>query len=432
MTTTVFENGKPTSTYSNGVSTPIAPPQTPPTPQGGNPAPTTGNTNPTPTGNYTSYNADGTVDNHTAPTTKTSSTQPSTQPSGNAEIDSSKSELSSAQTEYQAQSKLVQNTITGIQNGAIPLNAGEQAQVESLKQSYQALIDQQKLTNTGAAGSANVRGYQTGAAEYDPSFQVKTIGSIVTAGQQKVATLNTQMAGAVAKLTQGFHDSDISAVKDAWTLYQDASKERTTAIQKTIDDANKVIKDAQDAKLAADKVTYDRVTKPINDIAMDAAKNGAPKSTIDAIKGSEDVTAATSAAGDYLQTGSGTVGEWLAYKRELESEGKSYLSYNSYATMDANRKAALTRDTKPTADERKSQAYGTINQLLASKNSKGVPYLDNNGYFTPQGFKDIVTNAAEDNISRQDIINQYGSYLFSGAAKSYGLTPKETKDLGFT
>lgn len=143
------------------------------------------------------------------------------------------------------------NQIQGIQNGTIPLTPGEQAQVDGLKQQFQQLIDAQTLTNTGATGTAQIRGYQTGAAQYDPTFQAKTIGAIVSAGNQKIADLNTKMASAVASLTQGFKTNDINAVKDAWSVYQDASKVRTDALQKTIDDTTKAVADAQ---AQADKI----------------------------------------------------------------------------------------------------------------------------------------------------------------------------------
>lgn len=78
----------------------------------------------------------------------------------------------------------------------------------------------------------------------------------------------------------------------------------------------------------------------------------------------------------------------------------------------------------------KQNAYGQINQLLGMTDSKGVPYVDNNGFFTPEGFKSIVENAAEDGLTRADIIAQYGNLIYGPSASKYGLTPKEISDLG--
>lgn len=153
--------------------------------------------------------------------------------------------LAKVQQDYQDQAKQVQDTISNIQNGTTPLSAGEQAQVDALKAQFQTLIDQQTLINTGASGTANIRGYQAGAAEYDPTFQTKTIGSIVSAGLNKLSALQGQMAAAVASLTQSFKDNDIAKVKDAWDIYEKASTAHQNALQKTIDDTKAAIASAQ-------------------------------------------------------------------------------------------------------------------------------------------------------------------------------------------
>lgn len=289
----------------------------------------------------------------TQPTSGTDTTKSTIGTDSTLSDSTDRASLAKAEADYQAQATQVQNTITNIQNGTTPLTAGEQAQVDGLKQQFQALIDQQGLANTGASGAGNIRGYQTGSAEYDPSFQVKTIGSIVSAGQNKIADLNIKMASAVASLTQSFKDNDIKAVQDAWDIYKDASKNRTDALQKTIDDTTKAIKDAKDAKIAADKVQYDEVTKPIQDTAADALKNGAPKDVVAAINAAPDVNSALAAAGEWLQTATGTLGEYLQYKRDTEGKGLTPMDYTSY---------------KDAQDKKASQLK--INEAYATENAK--------------------------------------------------------------
>ncbi len=210
--------------------------------------------------------------------------------------------LAQAEETYFAEAENVSKTIKNIQNGTVPLTAGEQAQLTGLQQQFQDLIDEQKLTNKGNQGLANIRGYQTGSAEYDPTFQVKTIGTIVTAGLKKVATLNIQMAAAVASLTQGFKDNKISAIKDAWNVYNDASAKRTATLQKTVDRANKLIDDARTQKLALEKENRDNALKlegDINSVAAEAAKNGAPISVLSKIGTAKTVNEALMAAGKF-------------------------------------------------------------------------------------------------------------------------------------
>lgn len=192
------------------------------------------------------YNYDGTPAQST-----TSSTTP-TPTTGNTSTDAATKEMLQNSANLQAAATDVQTTIHNIQYGITPLTPGEQAQIDGLKQQFQVLIDQQILTNKGATGIAQLRGYQHGAGEYDPTFQVKTIGAIISAGAAKVADLQIKEAAAVAQLTQSFHDNDIKAVKDAWDIYQTAYKDRQDALQKTVEAANAAIKAAQD-KVAADR-----------------------------------------------------------------------------------------------------------------------------------------------------------------------------------
>ncbi len=189
-----------------------------------------------------------------------------------------------------------------ILNGVIPLTPGQQAQVAGLQQQFQTMIDQQNEQNKGATGVAQIRGYQTGAAEYSPDFQVKTIKAISDAGAAKVMDLQVKMASSVAELTSAFQDKNILAAKDAYDRLQTAQKDYDEALQKHVEDTQKAIKAAQDAKIAADKVTYDNVTKPIEEIAKQAGKNLADDATIQAIQNSKTVGEAMIAAGQYLHS----------------------------------------------------------------------------------------------------------------------------------
>lgn len=252
-------------------------------------------------------------------------------------------DLNKTNEAYKTEATNVQNTINGIINGTVPLNDGQIAQINGLKQQFQQMIDQQVLTNTGAAGLANIRGYQTGAAEYDPSFQVRTINSIIGAGQNKIADLNIKMAAAVAEMTEAFKDNNIKRVKDAWNIYQDATKNRQDTLQKTIDSAQKKIKEAQDQKAKADKVFYDEVTKPIMDISSLLAKTpGVPAEVTAAVSKAKTVGEAIQAAGEYLQTSTNAdVSQYLLYKRQTERNGGTAISFDEWKTRNDQAKANI-------------------------------------------------------------------------------------------
>lgn len=236
--------------------------------------------------------------------------------------DAAQAQLDKANADFQSKADAVSKTILDIQHGAIPLNAGEQAQVNALSQQYGQLIQSQQLQNTSAANGAYIRGYQTGSAEYDPTFAVKTIGAIVTAGSQAVADLNTKMAGAVADLTQSFHNNDIAAVKDAYTVYEDAYTKRADTLQKTIDNAQAQIKAAQDAQ--------QKIQDNIDAITKEAAQNGAPTDVLSKLNSATSQAEAIGIAAQYMTDPTSTGGQYAAYVRQAQAAGQTPISAGAF------------------------------------------------------------------------------------------------------
>lgn len=76
-------------------------------------------------------------------------------------------------------------------------------------------------------------------------------------------------------------------------------------------------------------------------------------------------------------------------------------------------------------------AIGNVAQAFSPgatvPNSGGVPFIDNNGYATTEGFKTALKAAQQDKISRADFIKQFGHYVAPGMETGYGLTPAEIK-----
>lgn len=266
--------------------------------------------------------------------------------------------LAKAQAEYQAQASQVATTIQNIQNGVTPLNSGEQAQISGIQQQYQALIDQQTHVNQSAEGLANVRGYQTGSAEYDPTFQVKTIGAIVTAGAAKIADLQTKEAAAIAQLTQSFHDNDIAAVKDAWSLYKDASTNRQNAFQKTIDDTAQAIKDAQAEK--------QKITDKLNTLSEDVLKNTGDGALASKVATAGSVSAAVALAGTALQSSTNPdIAQYLFYKQQAQNSGVTPQSFTQWQAA---------QDTKAN-NQAYAKAYATASGTAAGA-AAGLPGTD--------------------------------------------------------
>lgn len=79
----------------------------------------------------------------------------------------------------------------------------------------------------------------------------------------------------------------------------------------------------------------------LDDVVKTAAQNGAPADVLRAIMSSPNLTAAYGAAGDYIQAGTGIVGEYQYYVRQAKAAGQAPVDFNTYQNIDANRKAKI-------------------------------------------------------------------------------------------
>lgn len=329
------------------------------------------------------------------------------------------------------------NTIKNIQNGTIPLTEGEQAQVDALKNSYQQLIDEQSSINRSAIGSANIRGYQTGSAEYDPTFQNKTIGAIMTTGANKVAALNVQMAGAVANLTQAIKTNNINLAKSAYDTYNKTLTDRQTTLQDTLEKIQKNIADQQAAvekqkvqsemdtaiadlysqgitdqasilkelKSSGINATASDVAAVLKNTGMDeinatlkeAASNGAPLEVLKAIGNAKSATEAFMLAGDYMQNPLD-----VAYKKAQIQKIYSDIENSGTSNMfggDASQAIAYAQQYATTGQIPTGLPKGTFG--IVSQIAKELPKQKGEIVSTTTGVKsNSIGTVAQDDFTR--------------------------------
>lgn len=109
-------------------------------------------------------------------------------------------------------------------------------------------------------------------------------------------------------------------------------------------------------------------------------------------------------------------------------------TFSQYQNEDANRKAVATRVAKdPSITEKKATALSELASVLVPGNtiagSNGIPFIDQNGFLTPEGFKVAISSAQKEGISRKEFLAEYGDLLFPQSLSSYGITAKEIKDI---
>lgn len=239
-------------------------------------------------------------------------------------------------------------------------------------------------------------------------------GSIISAEEKakisEIGDLQNQKQQALAAAQQAFETNKWTQYNDLVQVAQKAYDSQVTATQKlqdaqTAQDAalqkqqQAATTDSAIAKLyaagttnAADilaglrkggdtTTTLDDINKSITaltppgipDLVKTVSANGAPASVVQSILKSGDLNAAYAAAGDYASGGTGIVGEYNFYKAQATAAGQTPMDFNSYQTMDANRKAPAASTG---ADTVGSLAQGLVNGYVApselSKRSTGV------------------------------------------------------------
>lgn len=212
-------------------------------------------------------------------------------------------------------------------------DATTRAYLEGIKGQYATQQRQLTRSNANTEAGLGTALLRSGTARYAPGSAAGLVSAQHATGIQKMADLTTQENAAIAEANQAKLNSDYKLLDSRLSILGDIRKEKMS-----------IAKDIFEQKAAEEKANRDaeiKVKESVSKIAQDAAENGATPEQIDAITNSESVGDAIANAGDSLQKGTGTVGEWLQHKKDMVSRGLIPLSFDEYANMDANRKRSI-------------------------------------------------------------------------------------------
>jgi len=281
------------------------------------------------------------------------------------------------------QARTDKERLDAINNGVYPLSNEEKAMIEGLRNTWQLAIDQQKTDNANLTGGMKSYINLTGGNSILSSGGI--ISSIIQKGSEKIASMNTQMAAAVAKMTRDLQNQDYERLKTSYDTYNALQKERNIVISKMHDDTQAVYKDKQTKIETAQNMADNDIRTAI----LEAKRGGATPEQIaemDKALAKHDMSAAVNAAGDSLLTATGITGEYNAYKKDAQSRGLSVMSFDEYQTKDANRKAriaaagvangyssAMMMKVLKVADDLKSEPTVKNYQVIA----EGKQFMDN-------------------------------------------------------
>ena len=227
-------------------------------------------------------------------------------------------------------------------NGNYPLNPNQQAQIDSVKQLYEGLIEEQRTANANFQGGTALAQNLRGIGNTDMGRGA--IKGVIDEGISKITDIQSKMNSDVAKMTQAFQDNNITALKDAYTAFSANSKELQNSLDKISSDTQTIVRDAKQQRAQAE-LAIDNDIRGLIDVASKAI---APQAVIDKMNealAQHDYVRAAKEGGEYLAGGTGVVGEYYATKRDFEQRNPNmkFMDLDSYMDKDANRKASIAR-----------------------------------------------------------------------------------------
>ncbi len=204
-----------------------------------------------------------------------------------------------------------------------------------IQKQYGDLIATQKDINMRGEAGMRSNLYNLGVSRYGGSSDIGQMQSLESYGLTKVQGFIDEEAKAVAAAQSAYDTGNMKLVDEQIGLAQKAADNQQTAAKAVIDKIQKANDDAKALKQKQD----DELKTQKNNILLDLAKSGAPKSITDAVGKSGSMADAIAAAGQYLQSSTNPdLQKYLQYKRDAETKGLTPNDYQSW--QDAQDKKA--------------------------------------------------------------------------------------------
>jgi hypothetical protein len=175
------------------------------------------------------------------------------------------------------------------------------------------------------------------------------------------------MNDTLSQLRSAFMDKRYEQVTSLYQQYNQYLTERSNAI--------KDMRDYNDKKASEIEKKNQEVQAQRDEIAMNAAKGGLtdPK-LLDAISNATTVSEAISLAGEYLQTATGDMAEYLFYKRQAQQSGQPIATYGEWQA-EKDKKALEAKYSESYASAKGAAAGRAAIEGLPSTSTGGDAYF---------------------------------------------------------
>lgn len=167
-------------------------------------------------------------------------------PGGSGGSSGGDSNLDRIQRDLDARSAEFQAIADQYGRGTLPLTAAQQAQVASLRQQFDSLLEEQRRTNANYLGGVTQLGINTGQNRYAADLALGSIQQATSEGLKKVQEIEARAVQAITAMEEGFRDKNYARVKEAYDVYSTAVKDKQKVIQDANDRATAAAKDLRD------------------------------------------------------------------------------------------------------------------------------------------------------------------------------------------
>lgn len=149
-------------------------------------------------------------------------------------------------------------------NGSYPLTPDQQAQIDSVKQTFQRLIDEQTKANMNYQGGVSTVQGLLGMTEYAPTLAMGTLKGAIDSGISKIADLNNKMLSTVSQMAIAFRQENFDMLEKAYNNYTAYAKTKQDQLDKITEAAASYEKDMRDYNLKVEQFLSDKEEKELD------------------------------------------------------------------------------------------------------------------------------------------------------------------------
>lgn len=295
-------------------------------------------------------------------------------------------------------------------------SAENQLLIDTVKSKFDRLRNKMLDSNSRLLSQIEKNNYTSESFRYTPVQAAGTLFQAEQEGIDRLRALDEEENIALLKAAQAKSQQEHDALANYLGQIDKINQQRLNVLKEQSDIALQIDKSISESKtVTSDGSIMPKSTKD----QIDVAKNLAPF-LLSQVSGL-DITAQE----NFFKSQADKFG---VPQELLKSATEEYRTERLDKTKTT--KTLGGGATKLTAAEKKANVFSGINQIIDGQlvdNKTGVPYVDGNGFFTPVGFKAVLKAALADGISKKEVLQEYGQYLYLPEFENYGLTPADRR-----